>query len=96
MTGTLILDPLVPMMALYAVIGLAALSLSLAIWRRLPGWWLRGLAGLALLVALANPAIQQEDREPLTDISRQSWHANPIASCVSSRWMTAKATLAPP
>ncbi len=68
MTGSLILDPLLPMALFYGVVGLAALALGLAIWRRLPGWWLRGLAGLALLAALANPAIQQEDREPLTDI----------------------------
>lgn len=68
MTGTVILDPLIPMIAFYAVAGLAVLALALAIWRRLPGWWLRGLAGLALLAALANPALQQEDREPLTDI----------------------------
>ncbi len=68
MTGTLILDPLVPLLVLGLVTGLAALGFALAIWRRLPGWWLRGLAGLALLTALANPAIQQEDREPLSDI----------------------------
>ena len=68
MTGTLLFDPLIPLTPLYVVAALAALSLILAIWRRLPGWWLRGLAGLALLVALANPALQQEDREPLSDI----------------------------
>ena len=68
MTGTLVLDPLIPLVALYAVALLAALGIALAVWRRLPGWWLRGLAGLALLAALANPAIQQEEREPLSDI----------------------------
>ena len=68
MTGTLVLDPLLPLPLLYAVAGLAALSLVLAIWRRLPGWWLRGLAGAVLLAALANPALQREDREPLSDI----------------------------
>ena len=68
MTGTLVLDPLVPMVVLLAMAALAVLALILAIWRRLPGWWLRGFAGLVLLTALANPAIQQEDREPLTDI----------------------------
>ncbi len=68
MTGTLILDPLIPLIALYIVAGLAAVGLVLALWRRLPGWWLRGLAGLSLLAALANPALQQEDRDPLTDI----------------------------
>ena len=68
MTGTLVLDPLLPLPLLYAVAGLAALALVLAIWRRLPGWWLRGLAGAVLLAALANPALQREDREPLSDI----------------------------
>ncbi|MDX8347162.1 hypothetical protein SLH49_04100 [Cognatiyoonia sp. IB215446] len=68
MTGTLIFDPLIPLVMLYAVAGLVAAAVALAVWRRLPGWWLRGLAGLALLAALANPAIQQEDREPLSDI----------------------------
>lgn len=68
MTGTLIFDPLIPQLLLYGVAGLALLALILAVWRRLPGWWLRGLAGLALLAAIANPSIQQEDREPLSDI----------------------------
>ena len=68
MTGTLVLDPLLPLPLLYAVAGLAALALVLAIWRRLPGWWLRGLAGAVLLAALANPALQREDRQPLSDI----------------------------
>ena len=68
MTGTLLLDPLIPMVLFYVVAGLTALAIAFALWRRLAGWWLRGLAGLALLAALANPAIQQEDREPLSDI----------------------------
>jgi len=68
MTGTLVFDPLIPPLLLYGVAGLALLALILAIWRRMPGWWLRGLAGLALLAAIANPSIQQEDREPLSDI----------------------------
>ena len=68
MTGTIVLDPLIPLPLLYAVAALAVLSLVLAVSRRLSGWWLRGLAALALLAALANPAIQQEDREPLSDI----------------------------
>ncbi|MEJ8561401.1 hypothetical protein QTO30_09355 [Yoonia sp. GPGPB17] len=68
MTGTLILDPLIPLVLLYGVATLALFALILAVWRRLPGWWLRGLAGLALLAAIANPSIQQENREPLSDI----------------------------
>lgn len=68
MTGTVILDPLVPMLVLWMAVALGTLGVALAVWRRLPGWWLRGLAGLALLAALANPSLQREDREPLSDI----------------------------
>jgi hypothetical protein len=67
-TGTVVLDPLLPMVAIYVVSALVALGVALAIWRQLPGWWLRGLAGLALLAALLNPAVQTEDREALSDI----------------------------
>lgn len=68
MTGTVILDPLVPMVVVWLAVVLAAMSVGFAVWRRLPGWWLRGLAGLALLAALVNPSIQREDRAPLSDI----------------------------
>ncbi|MEO1637865.1 MAG: hypothetical protein AAFU41_01295 [Pseudomonadota bacterium] len=68
MTGTVLFDPLIPLVAIYAVTALALAGVILAIWRRMPGWWLRGLAALALLAALANPSVQQEDREPLSDI----------------------------
>ena len=68
MDGTIIFDPLLPMLAVYVAAGLAAAGVALAVWRRLPGWWLRALAALALLAALANPAVQREEREPLTDI----------------------------
>jgi len=68
MTGTILLDPLVPMAVLWIAVALGTLATALAVWRRLAGWWLRGLAGLALLAALANPSLQREDREPLSDI----------------------------
>ncbi|SEM97927.1 hypothetical protein SAMN04488003_10791 [Loktanella fryxellensis] len=68
MTGTLILDPLLPWVAIAIVGALTLLGVALAVWRRLPGWWLRGLAGAALLAALLNPAVQTEDREALSDI----------------------------
>ncbi|MDA1153230.1 MAG: hypothetical protein O2873_00530 [Proteobacteria bacterium] len=68
MTGTVIFDPLIPLIAVYGLAGLVALAVTLAIWRRLPGWWLRGLAGIALLAAMANPSLQREDRAPLSDI----------------------------
>jgi hypothetical protein len=68
MTGTLILNPMIPLALLYVVAGLVVMGTVLAVWRRLAGWWLRGLAGLVLVAALANPAVQQEDREALSDI----------------------------
>ncbi len=60
--------PLVPV-ALLVGVGLVMLVAVLAaLWRGLPGWWLRVLAGAVLLVALANPALRQEQRQPLSDI----------------------------
>ena len=65
---SIIFDPLLPWLFIYAAAGLSLAAFALAIWRRLPGWWLRALASLALLAAVANPALQQEEREPLSDI----------------------------
>jgi hypothetical protein len=64
----LIFDPLIPLAALYTLAGFALAITAYALWRGLSGWALRGLASLALLAALANPAFQREDREPLSDI----------------------------
>jgi hypothetical protein len=64
----LILDPLVPLAVLYAACALGAVAVAVALWRGLSGWWLRGLTALAILAALANPSIQTEDRDPLSDI----------------------------
>ena len=63
-----IFDPLLPWPVLYAAIGLAAAFVLFAVWRGLNGWWLRGPALAVLLVALANPSLQDEDRDPLSDI----------------------------
>ena len=68
MMSTIFFDPLLPWPAIIALGSLALVSCGLAIWRRLAGWSLRGLAGIVLVVALVQPAIQQEDRVPLTDI----------------------------
>lgn len=68
MTGTLILDPLIPWPVLIAIAGVALAAVGLALWRGLSGWALRGLAALLLLGALAGPVYQVEDRQPLTDI----------------------------
>lgn len=68
MTGTVVFDPLLPWVAVWALAALGGLAAALALWRGLPGWWLRLLAAAALVAAVANPAFQQEDRAPLTDI----------------------------
>ncbi|MBN2761026.1 MAG: hypothetical protein JXQ79_11025, partial [Rhodobacteraceae bacterium] len=70
MNGTEItFAPLLPWPLLGAVAAVAAVMVALALWRGLRGWWLRGLAALALLAALANPALQTELRDTLSDIA---------------------------
>lgn len=68
MTGQIILDPLVPWALIWVLAGLATVMVALATWRRLAGWWLRALAAVVLLVAVANPSLQEEERQALTDI----------------------------
>ncbi|AGI66398.1 hypothetical protein DUF1355 [Octadecabacter antarcticus 307] len=68
MIGTVILDPLVPLVALYVLVAMAAIGLIFAVWRRLLGWALRTLAAIVILGAIANPSLQQEDRAQLSDI----------------------------
>jgi uncharacterized membrane protein len=68
MIGSVILDPLVPLVVLYGLVGLALFGICFAIWRRLLGWALRGLAAVVMLGAIANPSLQQEDKAALSDI----------------------------
>ncbi len=67
-TGNVILDPLLPMPLLWAAVALSVVVVALALWRGLAGWWLRALAGIALIAAIANPSLQNEDRAELSDI----------------------------
>jgi len=61
--------PLVPMW-IVAMLGLAALLMvGLGIFTRARGTPLRALALACLVLALLNPAIREEDREPLSDIA---------------------------
>jgi hypothetical protein len=70
MTGTEVtFAPLLPWSVLALVALVAALMVALAVWRGLRGWWLRALAALALLAAVANPALQTELRDTLSDIA---------------------------
>ena len=68
MTGNILFDPLVPLWLIAAGGGAVLAAVILAAWRGLSGWALRGLAGLVILAALAQPSWQQEDRAPLSDI----------------------------
>ncbi len=64
----ILFDPLLPWPAIWAACALSALLIGFALWRGGRGWWLRGLAAIALLVAISNPSYQVEQREPLSDI----------------------------
>ena len=68
MTGTILFDPLLPWTVLAVLAAVVAGGVILALMRGLSGWALRGLAGLVLLAALTGPALQEEDRAPLSDI----------------------------
>ncbi len=68
MTNEIILNPLLPIVLIALIAALTGITIGLAVYRRLYGWWLRGLAGLVLIGALLNPSLQQEDRAPLSDI----------------------------
>ena len=65
---TLTFAPFLPWIVI-AVLAVAALALSfIGLWRGVRGAWLRGLALAALLAAIANPLLTQEEREPLSTI----------------------------
>ncbi len=63
-----VFDPLLPWSVLYVAAAITVLFAILAIWRGLGGWWLRAPAMAVLLIALANPSLQDEERDPLSDI----------------------------
>ena len=68
MVSQILFDPLLPLPLLWGLAAALLLVLGYAMWRGLSGWWLRGAGAVALLAALANPSLQQEEREPLSDI----------------------------
>jgi hypothetical protein len=60
--------PSVPVPVLIGLAALSALSVVFAALRGLTGWWLRAAAALVLLVALLDPALKQEQSDPLNDV----------------------------
>lgn len=63
----IIFSPLLPLTVLTTLAILAALMLGFALYRRARGGWLRALLFALLLLALANPSLIGETREPLKD-----------------------------
>ena len=68
MTQSVVFAPLVSWPVIYVLAAVAVALVGFALWRGLGGWWLRGLGLAAVLAALANPSLQEEERAPLTDI----------------------------
>jgi len=60
--------PFLPLPLLTALAVVSVLVTAFALWRGMRGAWIRGLAALALLAALANPVLLQEDRAGLSTI----------------------------
>ena len=69
MGQTITFDPTLPWAAIATLAALSALVVAVALWRGLKGWWLRAFAAAALLVALADPSLRDEDRAPVADIA---------------------------
>ncbi|MFP5076742.1 hypothetical protein ACLE20_05495 [Rhizobium sp. YIM 134829] len=65
---TIDFSPLIPLYALAVLAGVALLLAGLSLWRGTRGAVLRTLALAALCLALANPVLNQEEREPLSTI----------------------------
>ena len=66
--SALLYDPLVPWPLVWLAIALSFAAVGVALWRGLSGWWLRAAALAILSLALANPSLQIEEREELSDI----------------------------
>ncbi|WP_085868491.1 hypothetical protein [Pseudoruegeria aquimaris] len=65
----ILFDALVPWPLIWAGAALLVALLLFAAYRGLSGWWLRAFGGAVLLLALANPSLQTEERDPLDDIA---------------------------
>ncbi|HVH02052.1 MAG TPA: hypothetical protein VM891_03720, partial [Amaricoccus sp.] len=64
-----VFDPLLPLPLITVLAVVALVGVAVALWRGLTGWWLRGLAALVLLAALAGPSLRQEDRARVPNIA---------------------------
>lgn len=62
-------DPVLPLVLIAVLAALSFLAAAVALWRGLPGWWLRLLGAGVVLAALLNPSWRQEDRASLPSIA---------------------------
>ncbi|HTU00113.1 MAG TPA: hypothetical protein VMF58_18835 [Rhizomicrobium sp.] len=69
MATTVDFAPFVPMTFLWALIGASILLTGYAFFRQARGAWARGLVFAATILALANPLLVHEKREPLKDVA---------------------------
>ncbi|HVU21634.1 MAG TPA: hypothetical protein VHE09_12960 [Rhizomicrobium sp.] len=69
MATTIDFAPFVPLTILWAIIAVAAVLTIYGFVRRARGAWARGLAFAALILAIANPLLVHEKREPLSDVA---------------------------
>ena len=63
-----VFDPLLSWPIWFVLAALSAFAVGFSIWRRLAGAWLRLLAAALVLLVLAGPILQQEERDALSDI----------------------------
>ena len=69
MTWTIDTSPIVPALVFWIAIAVALVLTAFLLYRRARGAALRGLALTALLLALANPTLRQEERQGLANIA---------------------------
>ena len=67
--ASVVFDPLLDWALIAALAALALAVTGLSLWRGLAGWPFRALGFALILTALANPALQSEERQSLPDIA---------------------------
>src|SRR5919197_3908804 len=61
--------PLVPETVVWVVLAIACVLAALLVFARARGLWMRIVAMALFVLALANPSITREDRDPLTSVA---------------------------
>ncbi len=66
---SIVFAPHVPMSLFWVIVGVAVVLAAYSFFARAHGAWARALALTALILALANPLMVHENREPLSDVA---------------------------